>query len=111
MNWRTLREFVASRGHVGPGPIAESPAVCHSEYRLLHVYLQSRFSGRVVLTFSEIEDLVGFTLPPQARVDAAWWSATDVHAGASRHSTAWTLSNRVADVNLLAGKVAFERRG
>ena len=110
MNWRTLRQLVSSRVHPAQGPVAESPAVCQGEYRLLHVYLQSRFSGRVVLTFSEIEDLLGFSLPPQARADAAWWSGANAQTGEARHTVAWTMSNRVADVNLLAGKVAFERR-
>ncbi len=109
MNWRALRQFVSSRVYAAPGPVAEPPAMCQSEYRLLHEFLQSRFSGRVVLTFSEIEDLVGFALPPEARADAAWWSSADAHPGESRHAVAWTMTNRVAAVNLLAGKVAFER--
>jgi hypothetical protein len=111
MIWRALRQFVASMAHTEPGPVAESPVICQGEYRLLHKYLESRFSSRVVLTFSEIEDLIGFTLPPQARIDNTWWSGAEASPGESRHAVAWTLTNRVAAVNLLAGKVAFERRG
>src|SRR5688572_12532025 len=111
MIWRALRQFVASMAHAEPGPVAESPVIFRGEYRLLHAYLQPRFSSRVVLTYSEIEDLIGFTLPPQARIDKTWWSGADGGPDESRHAVAWTLTNRVAAVNLLAGKVAFERLG
>ena len=36
------------------------------EYRLLYKYLHDRFADRVVLTFSEIESLIGFALPAAA---------------------------------------------
>ncbi len=106
VNWLGLRQLLSSR-YVGPGPVAASPQMCPGEYRALHVFLRSRFAERVVLTFSEIEDLVGFALPPIALVDTAWWSPMD----GSLHAAAWTLTNRVAAVNLLARRVAFERRG
>jgi hypothetical protein len=110
MIWRTLRQLLSSRPHAWPGPVAESPPTCPGEYQSLHVYLRSRFAGRVVLTFSEIEDLVGFPLPSQARVDAAWWSTAGLPAGGSLPAAAWTLTNRVAAVNLSARNVVFDLR-
>ena len=43
------------------------------EYRLLFEYLRDRFSDRLVLTFRQIEDLLGFALPAPARVQRDWW--------------------------------------
>ena len=38
--------------------------------QLLYKYLSERYANRVVLTFSQIEDLLGFSLPDQARRQA-----------------------------------------
>ena len=38
------------------------------KYRLLYKYLEDRYAKTVVLTFGEIEDLLGFSLPDQARL-------------------------------------------
>jgi hypothetical protein len=79
------------------------------EYRFLYVYLRDRFANRVVLTFAEIEDLLGFSLPLAARQRRAWWDAAATDAGSSAQSTAWTLASRSATVNLPAQTVLFER--
>ena len=44
-------------------------------YLLLYTYLDTRFADTVVLTFAQIEDVLGFALPAQARLQAAWWTA------------------------------------
>jgi hypothetical protein len=77
------------------------------EYQLLHKYLRDRFANRLVLTFGEIEDLLGFSLPAGARVEDTWWS-TAVESR-SAQSKAWTLAGRTATVNLMAQCVVFER--
>ena len=79
------------------------------EYRLLYVYLRDRFSDRLVLTFGQIEDLLGFALPAPARVQRDWWGNSDLGADGSRQSDAWTLAGRTASVNLGAQCVTFER--
>ncbi len=58
-------------------PAKRSVSAVPSEYRPLHKYLDERFANTVVLTFSEIEDLLGFTLPDSARVHQAWWANND----------------------------------
>ena len=78
------------------------------EYQLLHKYLRDRFADRVVLTFGEIEDLLGFPLPAAARLDAAWWGGGT--ADRTAQSDAWTLAHRTATVNLRARSVVFERQ-
>lgn len=79
------------------------------KYERLHCYLRDRFANRVVLTFAEIEDLVGFQLPVGARVDAAWWYADVATGVSSPQSDAWTLASRTAVVNLQAQRVLFDR--
>ena len=79
------------------------------EYRLLYKYLRDRFSDRLVLTFGQIEDLLGFSLPAAARVEHEWWETTHAVADRSKQSDAWTLARRTASVNLRAQYVTFER--
>jgi hypothetical protein len=81
------------------------------EYRLLYKYLRDRFADRLVLTFGQIEDLLGFSLPASARVESDWWSTPDTVADRSKQSDAWTLARRTAHVNLSAQCVTFEREG
>ena len=38
------------------------------KYKALYEYLDNRYANTVVLTFAQIEDLLGFTLPDPARV-------------------------------------------
>jgi hypothetical protein len=76
------------------------------EYRALYTYLEHRYASVVVLTFDQIEALLGFALPACARTDREWWTnAVD----AQRHCAAWTGAGRTAAPNLPAGVIAFER--
>ena len=43
-------------------------------YGSLQKYLTTRHADAVVLTFAEIEDLLGFPLPDAAWVDPGWWA-------------------------------------
>ena len=78
------------------------------KYVLLYKYLRDRHANRVVLTFAEIEDLLGFALPGQARLQSEWWTAEDRVAG-SPQSDSWILARRTAVPNMVAHTVAFER--
>jgi hypothetical protein len=86
-----------------PGRIAKIP----SEYESLHKYLANRYADMVVLTFSQLEDLLGFALPDSARTQQEWWTSTD--SDKSSGADAWILAGRTAKPNLLARTVAFER--
>ena len=79
------------------------------EYRLLYKYLRDRFADRLVLTFGQIEDLLGFALPGPARIEPDWWGTPEAVAERSKQSDAWTLAHRSARVNLSAQCVTFER--
>jgi len=88
-------------------PLSPSAPVA-PEYRPLHKYLNDRYAATVVLTFSEIQDLVGFTLPEEARLQADWWADVRADGSSSPQSGAWTSAKRTARPNMIAQKVTFE---
>ena len=79
------------------------------KYRWLYEYLEKRYANTVVLTFGQVEDLLGFSLPDVARTDREWWTILDISTAEARCSDAWTLAGRTARPNLMAQTVAFER--
>jgi hypothetical protein len=76
------------------------------EYLALYTYLEHRYASVVVLTFEQIEALLGFALATGARIDQHW--CTDVPL-TQLHSAAWTAAGRTATPNLAAQTVTFER--
>ena len=78
-------------------------------YLSLYTYLENRYANTVVLTFGEIEDLLGFTLPDLARLQQEWWTNADPNAASPGYSQSWMLTSRTARPNLLAQTVIFER--
>jgi hypothetical protein len=79
------------------------------KYWPLYEYLERRFANTVVLTFGQIEDLVGFRLPERARTDPEWWADAEASPGEPGPWQAWTLTQRTAKPNLLAMNVVFHR--
>ncbi len=79
------------------------------KYLSLYTYLENRYANTVVLTFAEIEDLLGFTLPDQARHQREWWVENATNAPKPNYSDSWILASRTAMPNLLAQIVVFER--
>jgi hypothetical protein len=79
------------------------------KYEALYQYLEKRYASSVVLTFAQIEDLLGFPLADSARVDPDWWSNDDPRDPRLAQSMAWTRASRMATVNLGAQTVLFER--
>jgi hypothetical protein len=79
------------------------------EYQLLSKYLHDRFANRLVLTFAQIEDLLGFPLPEAAARQLEWWDGPAPGAHRSPQSEAWASASRTATVNLSARIVVFER--
>ena len=78
-------------------------------YQALHGYLDRRYADTAVLTFEQIESLIGFSLPDQARTHDEWWAGDETDAVASPHADAWRLAGRTATPNLRARTVAFDR--
>jgi len=90
-------------------PESEPPRVISGKYFSLYKYLHERYADRVVLTFGEIESLLGFALPDQARLNQQWWANAAATAAGTNPSDSWILARRVATPNLLAQTVTFER--
>lgn len=94
-----------------PAPIAEPAAPqghgMAAAYLSLHRYLANRYADVVVLTFAQVEDLLGSPLPVSAKQDPAWWSSDDDRNFG--HSNCWRLAQRTAVANLTALTVTFER--
>ena len=78
-----------------------------AEYRSLHSYLEHRHAAVVVLTFEQIEALLGVALPAPASTERDWWMDATVRT--NRHSKAWLDAGRTAAPNLSARTVTFER--
>lgn len=91
---------------VSPRP---RPSTVPAEYRPLHKYLEERYAENFVLTFAEIEDLLGFQLPDSARVTPEWWATSEGGAPRTPQSRSWTEASRTAQANLAAQIVLFQR--
>jgi hypothetical protein len=110
----TLRERVRARWARAPIPerISIAPKLqvmlrVRDGYLPLYVYLEHRYASLVVLTFEQMEALLGFALPEAARLEADWWTDAARHGDADVN--AWTVAGRTAAPNLRARNVAFER--
>jgi hypothetical protein len=94
----------------GNGDAAKPPGRAMSgKYLLLYKYLENRYADTVVLTFAEIEDLLGFALPDQARLHQEWWTDAEMDLAGHNYSDSWKLASRTARPNLMARTVVFER--
>lgn len=103
LNWMKRRGPIT---YLPREPDSEPQPAVSGKYLLLFKYLQNRYADTVVLTFGQIESLLGFALPDQARLNQQWWT----HAAAgTNYSDSWMLARRVATPNLRAQTVAFER--
>jgi hypothetical protein len=106
LNWMRRRGPVT---YLQREPEAAPERVMSGKYLLLYKYLHDRYADTVVLTFGQIESLLGFALPDQARRNQHWWTNTAATAAGTNYSDSWILASRIATPNLLAQTVAFER--
>ena len=110
----TLRERVRARWAQGPdsdgisiAPKMQGAPRVRDGYLPLYTYLEHRYASLVVLTFEQMEALLGFALPEAARLEPDWWTDTAGHGAAD--GNAWTMAKRTATPNLRARNVAFEK--
>ena len=78
-------------------------------YRVFFEYLEKRYADRVVLTFAQIEDLMGCALPAAAYLNDEWWTEAEVDIGQPIYSDSWLLAHRSARPNRPARIVVFAR--
>jgi hypothetical protein len=104
LQWWRKATPVPERAVMPPPPPAPRVA---ARYFALYTYLEHRYASNVVLTFEQMESLLGFALPAPACTEREWW--TSPSGDTDRHSDAWSAARRTATPNLLARTVAFER--
>jgi len=111
LNWMKRRAANADEYHRAAHAETTKPhgRVMSGKYLLLYKYLEGRYANTVVLRFTEIEDLLGFSLPDQARADHEWWTNPEPGVGGANYSDSWILASRTAIPNLLAQTAVFER--
>ncbi len=111
LDWMKRRVSVPHKQPEADAEPAREPerVVVSGDYLSLHTYLKNRYANTVVLTFAEIEDLLGFTLPELARLRQEWWTHADPSTARPNYSDSWILASRTARPNLLAQTVVFER--
>jgi hypothetical protein len=110
MRWWTGRPTApSSAADASVAPVRRAPAY-KGEYLALHVYLRDRFADRVILTFGQIEDLLGFALPSAARLESAWWREPLDGVTPTSQAEAWRLASRTAVANMPASCILFERQ-
>ena len=76
------------------------------DYLPLYAYLEHRFAIHVVLTFEQVEALLGFALPAPAYTNSEWWTAG---VPRQQYSSAWIGAGRTATPNIPAKTVTFVR--
>ena len=108
LDWLKRLGSTPDREAVADATPASRPSRSAGKYRFLHKYLNERYANTVVLTFGQIEDLLGFPLPELARNSQEWWTGAPLTTEPSQ-SDAWVLAHRTATPNLAAQNVVFER--
>jgi hypothetical protein len=107
--WNWIRTRV-SKTYEAETPAAEPRAgMSPGKYLGLYRYLEHRFADSTVLTFAQIEDLLGFALPQLARTHQGWWAVGGANVDTPPHAAAWLLAGRTATANLQAKTVVFAR--
>ena len=83
------------------------PVECgNSKYQALSEYLYERWEKRIVLSYDEIEDVLGFELPTSAHtLPQSFWANTEYH----NYAKSWLLLGYKAKVNVKTKNVTFER--
>ena len=105
--WAGWRRAAPAPEQISIAPISRPRPRVSAGYLPLYTYLEHRYASIVVLTFEQMEALLGFALPEAARLEPEWWTGAAMH-GAS-DGNAWTAARRTATPNLLARCVRFER--
>jgi len=80
-----------------------------TKYHPLFEHLLFSGQGQIMMTFAEVETIIGAPLPPSARQREEWWSNSP-----SGHSQAraWMRANyRASDIDLAKERVSFKLEG
>lgn len=89
---------------------AERPAFpmecTNSKYKALSEFLYESWEKRIVLTYEQLEDILGFALPASAHtLPQSYWANTEYHT----YAKSWLALGYKAKVNVASKSVMFER--
>ena len=80
------------------------------KYRRLYTHLCDLRTQEWRTTFGEIESVIGFRLPPSARLHRPWW-ANQSRGNGHSHALAWSLAGwETAQVDMDAETLVLRRR-
>lgn len=80
-----------------------------SKYEPLGVYLRQKSTAEVPMTFREIEQVIGTSLPPKAQNHPAWWSNSTSNNVMTR---IWLEAGfKTERVDVAARRLVFRRAG
>ena len=83
--------------------------VLRGKYQRLYTYLSSLQHQEWRTTFGEVEAVMGFELPPSARLHRPWWGNQRGGNGHS-HALAWSVAGwETAEVDMEAETLVFRR--
>jgi hypothetical protein len=91
-------------------PDSSPSSAVPAPYGQLYKYLSGRFADTIVLTFEQIESLLGVALPDLARARTDWWTSAVQGGVPSIQALSWTQASMTATPNLSARSVMFERQ-
>ena len=84
-------------------------AASRGKYAPLYRHLSAKSGFRWRTSFSELEEILGFELPPSARLYRPWWANQKKDAGHS-HALAWQAAGWITrKVDLEAEALVFSR--
>ena len=84
-------------------------AAARGKYSHLYHHLSTTARRDWKASFGEIENILGFELPPSARLYRPWW-ANQTRGGGHSHALAWQAAGwKTRDVDLEAETLVFER--
>lgn len=92
-----------------PRNVLVRKAAARGKYAPLYDHLSIRAGREWSTTFFELERILGFELPPSARIHRPWWSNPG-RSGGHSHALAWVASGwRTKSVDLEAETLTFVR--
>lgn len=80
-----------------------------SKYQPLETFLAGASSDELAMSFAEIEQVLGFPLPPAAHTHRAWWSN---NASNNVMTRAWLAAGYVTEqVDMASERLVFRKHG
>lgn len=80
------------------------------KYQRLYTHLSALDAEEWRASFGEVEAIIGFELPPSARLYRPWWANQSTGNGHSQ-ALAWTMAGwETADVEMDAERLRFKRK-